>query len=48
MPHRSLDDLGELQRAVIEALWELGEATVQQVRDQLAREPRRRTQRCSR
>jgi predicted transcriptional regulator len=35
MSARTLDQLGELQRAVLEAVWQLGEATVQQVRDQL-------------
>lgn len=35
----SLDELGELQRAVMEKIWELGEATVQQVREQLGRDP---------
>jgi predicted transcriptional regulator len=39
MSRRSLDDLGELQKSVIEAVWGLGEATVQQVRDRLDREP---------
>ena len=33
----SLDDLGALQRAVMEIVWELGEATVNQVRDKLGR-----------
>jgi BlaI family penicillinase repressor len=36
MPRRSIDDLGELQRGVMEAVWALGEATVQQVREQVA------------
>jgi predicted transcriptional regulator len=35
----SIDELGELQKAVMEAVWELGEGTVQQVRDRLDREP---------
>ena len=30
-----MDDLGELQAAVMDAVWELGEATVGQVRDRL-------------
>jgi predicted transcriptional regulator len=30
-----LDDLGELQRTVLETVWELGEASVHQVRDRL-------------
>jgi BlaI family penicillinase repressor len=34
---KSLDDLGELQRAVIEIVWDLGAATVHQVRKQLGR-----------
>lgn len=31
--------MGGLQKAVMEAVWDLGEATVQQVRDRLGREP---------
>jgi BlaI family penicillinase repressor len=37
MNDKLLDDLGELQRAVIEAVWELKEASVHQVRKHLAR-----------
>ncbi|MEJ2704520.1 MAG: BlaI/MecI/CopY family transcriptional regulator [Sedimentisphaerales bacterium] len=37
MSDKLLDDLGELQRAVIEAVWELKEASVHQVRKHLAR-----------
>jgi predicted transcriptional regulator len=33
----SIDQLGELQRLVLETVWELGEATVHEVRDRLAR-----------
>jgi predicted transcriptional regulator len=33
MSRKSIDDLGELQKAVMEATWDLGEATVQQVRE---------------
>ena len=36
MARKSLDDLGELQRAVLETIWELGEANVHQVRERLA------------
>jgi BlaI family penicillinase repressor len=36
MTRKSLDDLGELQRAVLETIWELGEANVHQVRERLA------------
>ncbi len=36
MTQRSFDSLGELQTAVMNAVWELGEATVGQVRDLLA------------
>jgi BlaI family penicillinase repressor len=36
MAKKSLDDLGELQRAVIEVVWELGEASVHDVRDRLS------------
>lgn len=32
MDQRSFDQLGKLQRAIMEAVWELGEATVRQVR----------------
>jgi BlaI family transcriptional regulator, penicillinase repressor len=34
---KSLDSLGDLQAAVMETVWHLGEATVQQVRDELAK-----------
>ena len=34
---KMLDDLGELQRAVIEQIWELGEASVHEVRKTLSR-----------
>ena len=37
MPEKSLNDLGELQRAVIEIIWRLGRATVHDVRRLLAR-----------
>jgi BlaI family transcriptional regulator, penicillinase repressor len=37
MSKPSLDDLGKLQKAVMEIVWELGEATVNQVRDKLGR-----------
>jgi predicted transcriptional regulator len=39
MARKSIDALGALQMAVMEAVWELGEATVGQVRDRLDREP---------
>ena len=39
MARGSIDKLGALQKAVMEAVWELGEASVQQVRDRLGREP---------
>ena len=35
MKPKSLDSLGQLQIAVMEIVWELGEATVGQVRDRL-------------
>ena len=41
MSGKLLDDLGELQRAVIEVIWELDEATVHQVRGQLRRRGKR-------
>lgn len=40
MTRRNLDDLGDLQRAVVETVWELGQATVRQVRDRLKRRKR--------
>ena len=39
MARKSIDDLGALQKAVMERVWELGEATVGQVRDRLERDP---------
>ena len=38
MTRKSLDHFGDLQRAVIEVVWELGEATVRQVWKRLCRE----------
>ena len=35
MSGQSLDDLGDLQRQVLETVWKLGEANVAQVRDEL-------------
>jgi len=37
MPRAGLDDLGDLQKAVMEIVWGAGEATVNQVRDKLRR-----------
>ena len=37
MKHKPLDDLGELQRTVLETVWELGEASVHDVRERLNR-----------
>jgi predicted transcriptional regulator len=37
MSGKLLDDLGQLQRAVIEVVWNLGEASVHQVRKELGR-----------
>ena len=37
MTRRSLESLGTLQRAVMETVWKLGEATVHDVRDRLLR-----------
>jgi len=37
MAEKSFDDLGELQRAVMEAVWESGEASVHRVRNLLRR-----------
>jgi BlaI family penicillinase repressor len=34
---KSLDSLGDLQGAVMETVWKLGDVTVQQVRDELAK-----------
>jgi predicted transcriptional regulator len=39
MARSSIDRMGALQKAVMEAVWDLGAATVQQVRDRLKREP---------
>ena len=39
MARRSIDELGALQKAAMETIWSLGEATVGQVRDRLDREP---------
>ncbi len=36
MDDETLDGLGALQRSVLEAVWEMGEATVHQVRDRIA------------
>jgi BlaI family penicillinase repressor len=38
MTKKSLDHFGELQRAVIEVVWELGEASVRQVWKRLCRD----------
>jgi len=38
MTRKSLDSLGQLQRAVIEVVWELGEANVHQVRQRLCQQ----------
>ena len=35
MKRKSLDDLGPLQRTVLEMVWELGEASAHQIRDRL-------------
>ena len=37
MRRKPLDDLGELQRTVLETVWELGEASVHAVRERLNR-----------
>ena len=39
MGRGSIDSLGDLQKLVMETVWELGEATVTQVRDKLDRDP---------
>lgn len=39
MARASFDRLGMLQKAVMEVVWELDEATVQQVRERLDRKP---------
>jgi len=41
MERKSWDDLGELQRTVLETVWELGEAGVHQVRDRLNRKKKK-------
>ena len=35
MARKSLDELGHLQEAIMEIVWDMGEATVHQVRDEL-------------
>ena len=35
MQRKSLDDLGPLQRSVLEMVWELGESSAHQIRDRL-------------
>lgn len=40
MDDETLDGLGAVQRSVLEAVWELGEANVQQVRDYLVAQGR--------
>jgi BlaI family penicillinase repressor len=37
MPRGSLDDLGDLQKAVMDIVWSLGEASVNQVKSKLGR-----------
>jgi BlaI family transcriptional regulator, penicillinase repressor len=37
MSRRAVDDLGELQQAVLDVVWALGEATVNQVKSKLSR-----------
>jgi BlaI family penicillinase repressor len=39
MARTSIDRLGTLQRSVMEAVWELREATVQEVRERIKRRP---------
>ncbi|MCJ7675299.1 MAG: BlaI/MecI/CopY family transcriptional regulator [Sedimentisphaerales bacterium] len=41
MRKKALDDLGELQRTVLEIIWQMGEASVHQVRDRLIRKKKR-------
>jgi predicted transcriptional regulator len=38
MSRKSIDDLGTLQKAIMETVWALGEATVQQVLERLGRD----------
>ncbi len=38
MTRKPIDDLGDLQTSVMEAVWELGEATVRDVRERLNRD----------
>jgi len=40
MEKKPLDSLGDLQRTVLETVWELGEANVHQVRESLAKRKR--------
>jgi predicted transcriptional regulator len=41
MERKAWDDLGELQRTVLETVWELGEAGVHQVRERLNRKKKK-------
>lgn len=41
MERKSWDDLGDLQRAVLGTVWELGEASVHQVRERLNHKERK-------
>lgn len=36
MTHKSIDDLGELQKAIMETVWDLGEATARQVLERVS------------
>ena len=40
MPGKAINDLGELQRAIMEIIWDQGEATVREVRDRLRKRNR--------
>lgn len=37
MSHKSIDRLGELQKAIMETVWELGEATTRQVLERVSK-----------
>ena len=41
MAEKSLDDLGQLQRAVIETIWDLDQASVHQVSEQLSKKKKK-------
>ena len=41
MDRKPVDQLGKLQRAILDAVWQLGHATVHEVRDQLVKKKKK-------